>query len=72
MECILCGLQNPATLPDAEMKTDSCFAAPSLANRVDAASKGNVEALQILADRGTQGEKPVLGILEKLGKFDTR
>ncbi len=60
------------TVPDAEMKTDSCFAAAGLANRVDAASKGNVEALQILADMGAQGEKPVLGILEELGKFDTR
>ncbi len=54
------------------MKTDSCFAAPGLANRVDAASKGNVEALQILADRGAQGEKLVLGIFEELGKSDTR
>jgi hypothetical protein len=39
---------------------------------VDAASKGNVEALQILADMGAQGEKLVLGNLEELCKFDTR
>ncbi len=51
---ILEGLQNPATLPDLNAKTDGSFAAPGLASMIAMASRGNVQALQALGVMGEQ------------------
>jgi hypothetical protein len=51
---ILVGLQDATQLPKMEEKTDSEFAAPGLANMIDAASKGNVKALSVLGDMAEQ------------------
>ncbi len=47
---ILVGLQDPSQLPKMEQATDSKFAAPGLAKMIDAAAKGDVKALSVLAD----------------------
>jgi len=46
---ILSGLQYPGTLPDPDAKPEAQFAAPGLAHLIDAAGKGDVQALQHLA-----------------------
>ena len=49
IEAILYGIQDPATLPDPNAKPDASVAAPGLASMIDAAGRGNPQALQMLA-----------------------
>lgn len=51
---ILAGLQNPATLPDPQEEADASLAAPGLASIIHAASRGDTNALQILASMAEQ------------------
>lgn len=51
---VLVGLQDPTQLPKIEDTADSEFAAPGLANMIDAASKGDVKALSVLGDMAEQ------------------
>jgi len=51
---ILVGLQDATQLPKIEEQSDSKFAAPGLAKMIDAASKGDVKALSVLADMAEQ------------------
>jgi hypothetical protein len=53
-EAVLRGLQNPATLPEAEAKADPAMAAPGLASMIRAAASGNVQALKIISDMAEQ------------------
>lgn len=48
-EAILLGIQDPSTLPDTNAKPDPALAAPGLAAMINAAGKGNVQALQTLS-----------------------
>ena len=57
VEAILLGLQDPATLPDPSAKADPALAAPGLASMIDAAGKGNAQALQLLAVMAEQMSK---------------
>lgn len=50
VQSILQGLQNPATLPDASIQADPAVAAPGLAHMIHAATHGDNEALQALAN----------------------
>lgn len=50
IQSILQGLQNPETLPDASVQADPTVAAPGLAQMIHAASHGDNEALQALAN----------------------
>jgi len=54
IEAILNGLQDPSTLPDPNAKPDPSLAAPGLASMIHAASRGNVEALHMLANMAEQ------------------
>jgi hypothetical protein len=54
VEAILRGLQDPATLPDPSKQPDPTMAAPGLALMIDAASKGNIQALQLVAHMAEQ------------------
>jgi hypothetical protein len=54
MEAILCGIQDPSTLPDPSAKPDPTLAAPGLASMIDAAGKGRPEALHMLANMAEQ------------------
>lgn len=47
---ILVGLQDSSQLPKMEEQANSEFAAPGLANMIDAAAKGDVKALSVLGD----------------------
>lgn len=49
-QAILRGIQNPSSLPDPNARPDPAMAAPGIAHMIDAASKGNVEALQLIAN----------------------
>lgn len=51
---ILEGLQNPDSLPDPGARADASFAAPGLASMIAMAGRGNVNALQTLANMGEQ------------------
>jgi hypothetical protein len=52
---ILSGLQNPATLPDAQAASgDARVAAPGLAGLIDQAGRGDAAALVVLGDMGEQ------------------
>lgn len=53
-EAILRGLQDPDSLPDPHARPDPALAGPGLAALIHAASSGDVAALQLLADMGTQ------------------
>lgn len=53
-EAILRGLQDPATLPDLDARPDPGLAAPGIAALVHAVRRGNLEALQLLADMAQQ------------------
>jgi hypothetical protein len=53
-EAILRGLQDPRTLPDLHARPDPSLAGPGLAALIHAAGSGDVTALQLLADMGTQ------------------
>ena len=54
VEAILSGLQDPSTLPDPNAKPDPSIAAPGLASMIHAASRGNAEALHMLANMAEQ------------------
>lgn len=54
VEAILRGLQNPATLPDPEARPDPTLAAPGLAGMIHAATRGDVQALELLAHMAEQ------------------
>lgn len=72
VKSILLGLQNPATLPDVQQKSDPTMAAPGLASMIHAASRGDASALQaasFMAEQmtNTQGDMRQLGgIMKKL------
>jgi hypothetical protein len=65
IEAILCGLQDPSTLPDPNQKPDPGMAAPGLASMIHAAGSGNAQALQIIAEMADQMSK-VGGPMAKL------
>lgn len=54
VEAILMGIQDPSSLPDPEAKPDASQAAPGLASIIDAAGKGNAQALHMLANMAEQ------------------
>ena len=54
IETILSGLHDPSTLPDPNAKPDAGLAAPGLAGMIDAAGRGNAEALHMLANMAEQ------------------
>ncbi len=54
VDCVLLGLENPATLPDLEQKPDGRAAAPGLAAMILAAGHGDAKALAVLADMAEQ------------------
>lgn len=49
IEAILNGIQNPDSLPPLDAGADPTLAAPGLASMVDAASRGDAQALQAVA-----------------------
>jgi len=63
---VLAGLQNPATLPDPQEQADASLAAPGLASIIHAASRGDTNALQILAGMAEQMTR-VGGEMARLG-----
>ena len=70
IKSILMGLQNPATLPDAEQQADPTMAAPGLASMINAACRGDAQALQaasFMAEQmtATQGDMRQLGGMMK-------
>jgi hypothetical protein len=63
---ILQGIQNPASLPDPNQGADPAMAAPGLAHMINAASRGDAQALQAAAFMAeqminTQGDMRLLG-----------
>ena len=54
VEAILSGIQDPATLSDPNAKPDASLAAPGLASMINAAGRGNPEALHMLASMAEQ------------------
>lgn len=50
VEAVLQGLQNPGSLPDANVQADATVAAPGIAHMVHAANHGDSQALQALAN----------------------
>lgn len=70
VQSILQGLQNPATLPEAQPQSDPTMAAPGLASMINAACRGDVKALQsasFMAEQmtNTQGDMRQLGGIMK-------
>ncbi len=53
VQAILHGLQNPLTLPPLDAEPDPSLAAPGLAAMIHAARRGDVEALNTLAQMAT-------------------
>ena len=53
-DAILRGLQDPGSLPDPHARPDPALAGPGLAALIHAAGSGDLAALQLLADMGTQ------------------
>lgn len=53
-EAILRGIQDPKTLPDPQAKPDPSLAAPGLAAMIDAAARGNTQALEMLGAMAQQ------------------
>ena len=72
IKSILMGLQNPASLPEVQQQADPTMAAPGLAAMINAACRGDAQALQaasFMADQmtNTQGDMRQLGgIMKKL------
>lgn len=54
VDAVLRGLENPATLPPLEKKPDASAAAPGLAAMIDAAARGDAQALAALANMAEQ------------------
>ena len=70
IKSILMGLQNPATLPQAQQQADPTMAAPGLAQMINAASRGDTQALQaasFMAEQmtNTEGDMRQLGGMMK-------
>ncbi len=70
VKSILLGLQNPASLPEAQQQADPTMAAPGLASMINAACRGDAAALQaasLMADQmtNTQGDMRQLGGIMK-------
>ena len=70
IKSILMGLQNPASLPDAQQQADPTMAAPGLASMINAACRGEAQALQaasFMAEQmtATQGDMRQLGGMMK-------
>lgn len=70
IKSILMGLQNPATLPQVQQQADPTMAAPGLAQMINAASRGDAEALQaasFMAEQmtNTEGDMRQLGGMMK-------
>ena len=68
VEAILRGIQNPASLPDPQAQPEAGAAAPGLAGMIQAAAKGDVLALQALANMAEQmtaagGDMALLGAI---------
>lgn len=53
-EAILLGVQNPDTLPDPEQKPDPSLAVPGRAGMIQAAARGNTDALAAIANMAEQ------------------
>ena len=54
VEAILCGIQDPSSLPDPDAKPDPTLAAPGLASIINAAGRGDAAALHMLANMSEQ------------------
>ena len=54
VEAILCGIQDPSSLPDPDAKPDPALAAPGLASIINAAGRGDAAALHMLANMSEQ------------------
>lgn len=54
LTAVLAGIQDPATLPDAESAADPTQAAPGLAQMIHAASHGDAQALHWLSQMAEQ------------------
>ncbi|APZ43208.1 hypothetical protein [Acidihalobacter ferrooxydans] len=54
VEAILRGLQDPHSLPDPTAKPDPVLAAPGLAGMIHACTRGDVQALELLAQMAEQ------------------
>jgi len=54
IEAIIIGIQDPSTLPDPDAKPDPGLAAPGLAGMINAAGRGDVAALHMLANMSEQ------------------
>ena len=54
VDAVLRGLDNPATLPPLDKKPDPAVAAPGLAALIDAAARGDAQALAALASMAEQ------------------
>jgi len=70
IKSILQGLQNPASLPDVKQQADPTMAAPGLASMINAACRGDAQALQavsFMAEQmtSTQGDMRQLGGIMK-------
>jgi len=70
IKSILLGLQNPASLPEVQQQADPTMAAPGLASMINAACRGDANALQaasFMADQmtSTQGDMRQLGGIMK-------
>ena len=70
IKSILMGLQNPASLPDVQQQADPTMAAPGLASMINAACRGDAQALQaasFMAEQmtATQGDMRQLGGMMK-------
>jgi hypothetical protein len=54
VESILCGLHDPATLPNLQADFESGMAAPGIASLIHASRTGNAHALQLIANLAKQ------------------
>lgn len=66
---ILEGLRNPATLPALDARPDAVHAAPGLARLIAAARRGDVPALQALANMGEQMSRVSGDMAQLAAKF---
>lgn len=66
---ILEGLQNPNSLPDPGAHADASSAAPGLASMITLAARGNINALETLANMGEQMTRTGGKMAEISGRF---
>jgi hypothetical protein len=67
VEAILNGIQNPDTLPDPNAQPDASMAAPGLASMIMDATRGNAQALELLANMAEQMTASGGGDMARLG-----